>query len=172
MKGPHIVGFWGMTSVLIFVGGIGTGLIWLGLGLWRNVRATKDGIPANAVIDKLEYSGNYLTGRFFARISFTDATGARLSTHLSLAPAVWNRMREGGPLRILYSAADPRNVSLGGPGFRDLSRLAGIAFMAIGAVIAAVALYILIGGLSGWIEVDGLRPRQGWQVPLPAPAPK
>ena len=150
---------WGFAAFLLFVAAIGCGLVWCGIGFWRSVAATWDGIPAVAKIDALEYTGNYITGRFFAMVSFRDAAGADHTTRLSLAPKAWTMMREGNALHILYSAADPLNVSIGGKGFRRLSRLSAIIFIAIGIGLTLFALWVLIAGLVGWIEVDS--------VPLP-----
>ena len=160
---------WGVVAFLLFVAAIGCGLVWCGLGFWRSVAATRDGIAVVARIDKLEYTGNYITGRFFAAISFQDAMGGHHATRLALAPKQWNMMREGNALHILYSEANPMNVSIGGQGFRTLVRFSGIIFVVLGIGVIGVALWMLVGGLAGWIDISAFHPHRGWVTPLPAP---
>ena len=158
--------FWETIVALVMVTGIGLGLVWIGIGYCRNVRAIHGGIAAAATIDKLDYTGRYLTGRFFALISFRDATGLRHAARLPLMPYIWNRLREGGTLHIVYAPADPRIVSRVGPG---LQRFAGVVFVGIGSFLTLLGLWLLIGGLLGWTENRAFRPHQGWLTPLPAP---
>jgi hypothetical protein len=73
---------WGTIAALLFVGCLGLGLAWIGRGYWLTSRTTRDGVAANAVIDRLDYTGPYLAGRFFARVSFRDAAGAEQAAAL------------------------------------------------------------------------------------------
>jgi hypothetical protein len=92
----------------------------------------------------------------------------RSPPHRSAArtPFIWNRLREGVTLHLVYEPADPRIVSRVGPG---VQRVAGINFVAIGSVLTVLGLWLLVGGLLGWTEVRAFRPHPGWLKPLPAP---
>jgi hypothetical protein len=158
--------FWEMVAALVT--GIGQGLIWIEVGYCRNVRQTRGSVPATATIDKLDYTGRYLMGRFFALVSFRDAAGIQHAAGLPLTPYIWNRLREGRTLRILYAPSDPRNVSLAGRGVRAVS---GPVFVTIGSFLTVQELWLLVGGLVGWVEVDAFHPHWGWLTPLPAPTP-
>ncbi len=160
------VSFWGTIAALLLPGGIGIGLAWLGSGFCREARDNRGGLPTTATIDKLDYTGNYLTGRFFAIVSFRDASARPRQAKLGLAPFMWNRLRAGGTLPIVYNPAAPWKVGLAGQAFRNV---AGTILVAIGIGLVVLTLWMLIGGLVGWIEIDGLHPRQGWVTPLPAP---
>jgi len=158
MAQSHEEAAWGTIAALLFTGCIGVGLAWIGRGYWLNSRATRDGVVATATIDRLGYTGPYLVGRFFALVSFRDGAGVSHVAELVLPVAQWNRLREGQALRVLYSAADPRTVTLGGPRMRALSEAAGAIFVVLGALIALTAAWILIGGLLGWGGMQPLRP--------------
>jgi hypothetical protein len=158
--------FWETIAALLLPGGIGLGLGWLGAGLCREARENRGGLPTTATIDKLDYTGNYLTGRFFAMVSFRDASAWPHQARLGLAPYMWNRLREGGKLAIVYNPAAPWKVGLAGQALRNI---AGIIFVTIGSGLVLLSLWMLIGGLLGWIEISGLHPHQGWMTPLPAP---
>ena len=162
----HSAVVWEMIAALVMVTIIGLGLLWIGIGYCRNVRQTRGSVPATATIDKLDYTGNYLTGRFFALVSFRDAPGVRHTARLPLTPYIWSRLREGRSLPILYAPTDPRDVSLGGRGIR---RVGGVLFIAIGSFLTLLGPWLLIGGLLGWVEVDAFHPHQGWVKSLPPP---
>ncbi len=158
--------FWETIAGLLLPGAIGIGLIWLGTGYRREFRANRGFLPTTATIDKLDYTGNYLTGRFFALVSFRDASAQHRQARLGLSPYVWSRLREGGTLPIVYDPAAPWKIGPGGPGLRNF---AGSIFVVIGTGLVLLTLWLLIGGSMGWIEIGGLHPHQGWITPLPAP---
>jgi hypothetical protein len=158
--------FWETIGALLIPAGIGIGMAWLGAGLCREARQNRGGLPTTATIDALDYTGNYLTGRFFATVSFRDAAARHHQARLGLAPYIWNRLRAGGTLAIVYDPAIPENVGLAGQALRNV---AGIIFVTIGIGLVLLTLWMLIGGLMGWIEISGLHPHQGWMTPLPAP---
>jgi hypothetical protein len=144
---------WATIAVLLGTGCIGVGLAWIGFKFWHNARATRDGVDATAVIDRLDYTGPYLMGRFFALVSFRDGAGTSHTAELVLPNLQWNRLREGQPLRILYSATDPSIVTLGGRRMRAVTEASGAIFVVLGVLIALTMAWILDGGLLGWSEL-------------------
>jgi uncharacterized membrane protein YphA (DoxX/SURF4 family) len=140
---------WGTIAALLFVACIGIGLALIGRGYWLNSRATRDGVAATATIERLDYTGPYLVGRFFALVSFHDDTGASHAAQIVLPNLVWNRLRVGRPIPILYSATDPHSVTLGGRRIRALWEAAGTIFVAIGLLLVLIAAALLVGGLTG-----------------------
>jgi hypothetical protein len=162
---------WGTIAGLLFTGCIGVGLAWIGRAYWVLSRRTRDGVAATAVIERLAYTGPYLVGRFFALVSFRDVGGISRSAKIVLPAVVWNRLREGRAVAILYSATDPQSVTLGGRGLRTLNEVAGAIFVLLGLLIALTAAWILIAGLFGWGGVPPIRPfdQQHGSVYLPPP---
>jgi hypothetical protein len=173
MTQSHEAAAWGTIAVLVLIGCCGVGLAWIGRKYWLNARATRGGIGAAAVIDRLDYTGPYLVGRFFALVSFRDSAGTSHAAKLVLPNLQWNRLREGQPIRILYSATDPQSVTLGGRRMRALSEAAGAISVVLGLLIAVTAAWILVGGLLGWGGMQSLRPSDGQHgVYVPPPQPR
>jgi hypothetical protein len=148
MAQSHVAIPWGTIAALLFTGCIGAGLAWIGRGYGLLARATRDGVAATAVIERLAYTGPYVVGRFFALVSFRDADGISRSAEITLPAVVWNRLREGRALPVLYSAADPHSVTLGGHESRALFEAAGAMFVVLGVIIALTAVWILVHGLA------------------------
>lgn len=146
---------WGTIGALLFTGCIGLGLAWIGRGYWLTSRTTRGGVATTAVIERLDYTGPYLVGRFFAVVSFRDAAGDGHAAEVRLPAAQWNRLREGRSVRILYSATDPQIVTLGGRSMRTFSEAAGAIFIVLGVVIALVAGWLLVAGLLGLTSLNG-----------------
>ena len=149
MTQSHVAIEWGLIAALLFTAFIGLGLAWIGRGYWLTSRTTRDGVTTTAVIDRLHYTGPYLAGRFFAAVSFRDAAGAERTAEIALPAAVWNRMREGRAVRILYSATDPQSVTLGGRRLRALSEAAGAIFVVLGVLLALGAAWLIVSSLTG-----------------------
>jgi hypothetical protein len=143
----HAADVLGTIAVLLFTVCIGVGLAWIGRGYWLLSRATRSGVAATAVIERLGYTGPYVVGRFFAVVSFRDAGGVSRSAEIVLPAMQWNRLREGRAIPVLYSATDPQSVTLGGRGMRALSEAAGAVFVLLGVLIALVAAWLLVRGL-------------------------
>ena len=140
---------WGLVGVLLFTGCIGIGLAWIGRGYWLNARTTRDGVAANAIVERLGYTGPYVAGNFFATVSFRDAADIERAAQIALPNLVWNRLREGSRVTVLYSMTDPSSVTLGGTRLRALSEAAGAIFVVLGILIALIAAWIVAGVLSG-----------------------
>lgn len=146
MTQSHELAAWGTIAVLLLTGCIGVGLAWIGRGYWLASRTTQDGVAATAVIDRLDYTGPYLVGRFFALVSFRDVAGIERVGRIALPNLQWNRLREGRAVDILYSATDPGHVTLGGKRMRALTEAAGAIFVALGLLIVLAVAWILVAG--------------------------
>jgi uncharacterized protein DUF3592 len=149
MAQSHAAIDWGLIAALLFTGCIGLGLAWIGRGYWLTSRTTRGGVAATAVIDRLDYTGPYVAGRFFAAVSFRDAAGAAHVAEIALPAAVWNRLREGRSVRILYSATDPQSATLGGRPMRALSEAAGAIFIVLGVLLALGAAWLIVSSMAG-----------------------
>ena len=149
MTQSHAAIEWGTIAALLFTGCIGLGLAWIGRGYWLTSRTTRDGIAATARIDRLHYTGPYLGGRFFAAVTFRDADGAEQAAEIPLSAAIWNRLREGRSVGILYSATDPYIATLGGRRMRAFSEAAGAIFFVLGVLLALGAVWLIVSSLAG-----------------------
>ncbi len=168
----HAADAWGTIAALLFTGSVGVGLAWIGRAYWLTSRSTRAGVAATAVIDRLEYSGPYVMGQFFAVVSYEDAAGISQAAQIGVSRIVWNRLREGRSIPILYSPADPQRATLGGQRRRALSEAAGAVFVVLGVFIVMTTTWILIAGLAGWGGMQPIRPfdqQQGVYLPPPEP---
>jgi len=147
------MGVYGPYAVMVLVSAFGAFIARQGFALWRHAADTRDGISVPARIEKLAYTGFYLTGSFYAVVSFVDRAGQHRAAEVGLMPVVWNRLRERQATVVSYSAANPQRIMLGGRSMNRIAAVGGIALMGAGALMAALCIWLIVAGVAGWSEV-------------------
>jgi hypothetical protein len=153
--------FWTLFSAIFVVAGI-----WFYIsGYMQYNRLVQEGVPAWAVITKLEIDNSDDSTSYYVYYQFrAKANGdvSRFDDHDSVSSSLYNSLKTGQQIEILYAASDPTTTVIKSE-LKAPNVLFSLAFSGMGGVFVLIGLAMLYGGIKAQGHLRQLR-SQGRQA--------